>query len=80
MLYLEWLRHHRTLTTLSMASAESVAINKRAAEIFVARQITQDDRTFLMSVFAHSKIDDASEALIDKIYAALASGKIRVVD
>ena len=63
-----------------MPSAESVAIKKRAAEILASHQITQDDQTFLRSVFARSKIDDASEALIDKIYAALAAGKIRVVD
>ena len=63
-----------------MPSAESVAIKKEQSKYLAIGQITQDDQTFLMSVFANSKIDDDSEALIDKIYAALAAGKIRVAD
>ena len=61
-----------------MPSVESAAIEKRTAKIFAVRQITHDDRAFLMSVFAKGNIDDASEATINKIYDAIAAGKIRV--
>ncbi|MGB3765108.1 MAG: hypothetical protein WA947_00995 [Phormidesmis sp.] len=63
-----------------MPSAESVAIQKRAAKMLATRQITQADRTFLMSVFAGSKIDDDSEALINQIYESLTTGKICAVE
>ena len=56
------------------------SIEKRVEKIFEARQITREDQTFLMSVFASGTISAADEALINKIYDALNAGRLKVVE
>jgi len=56
------------------------AIEKRVSKIFTTRRITRKDQAFLMSVFASGKISNDDEALINKIYEALNTGRLRVVD
>ncbi len=55
------------------------SIEKRVAQIFANRQITKTDQDFLMAVFASGKISTEDEALINKIYEALNTGRLRVV-
>ena len=62
-----------------MPSVSTQNIETRAARIFSDRQLAQADRTLLSAAFAQGRIDEASEAIIHKIYAAIAAGKIRVV-
>ena len=62
-----------------MQNTAAADIEAMATNLFANRQITQEQRTFLMSVFRNGYIDGASEALINQIYDALAAGKIRVV-
>ncbi|MEL6490780.1 MAG: hypothetical protein AAFV85_26105 [Cyanobacteria bacterium J06634_6] len=56
------------------------SVEKRVAKIFEARRITRKDQAFLMAVFASGKISAEDEALINKIYEALNTGRLRVVD
>ena len=44
------------------------------------RKITKKDQAFLMAVFASGKISAEDEVLINKIYEALNTGRLRVVD
>ena len=57
----------------------AIEIEAKATAIFAKQQITQADRTFLMSAFKASSIDEASEAIINQLYEAIAAGKVRVV-
>lgn len=56
------------------------SIEKRVSKIFETRRITRKDQAFLMAVFASGKISTEDEALINKIYEALNTGRLRVVD
>ncbi|MEM9091312.1 MAG: hypothetical protein AAGC93_21555 [Cyanobacteria bacterium P01_F01_bin.53] len=56
------------------------SIEDRVAKIFATRQITRNDQSFLMSVFASGRISPDDEALINKIYEALSAGLLRVVE
>jgi hypothetical protein len=56
------------------------SIEKRVAKIFATRQITKTDQAFLMAVFSKGNISAEDEALINKIYEALSTGRLRVVD
>ena len=56
------------------------SIEKRVKKIFATRQITRTDQAFLMSVFASGNISSADEALINQIYDALSSGRLKVVE
>ena len=57
-----------------------LSVEERVAKIFETRQITRTDQDFLMAVFASGKISAADEALINKLYNALNSGRLRVVE
>lgn len=65
--------------TKSMQNTAAADIEAMATNLFANRQITQEQRTFLMSVFRNGDVDGASELLINQIYDAIAAGKIRVV-
>lgn|GEM_PF-1536835 len=74
-----------TLLFILFAQSESrcppmLSTEKRIIQIFASRQITRTDQEFLMTVFARGKISAADEALINKIYDALNSGRLKVVD
>ena len=62
-----------------MQNTAAADIEAMATNLFANRQITQEQRTFLMSVFRNGDVDGASELLINQIYDAIAAGKIRVV-
>ena len=56
------------------------SIEKRVSKIMETRKITKKDQAFLMAVFASGKISAEDEVLINKIYEALNTGRLRVVD
>lgn len=64
---------------LPMPSVDAATIEARVTSIFATHQMTQDDRAFLLSVLRNGQINNASETLINKIYEALATGKVRIV-
>ena len=63
-----------------MLSTTAADVEAKATAIFASQRITKEERTFLMSAFQNGDIDKASEALINKIYDALAAGKISIVE
>ena len=62
-----------------MPPEPSPSIENRITQIFAARQFDQSDRAFLTTTLASGNINDADEALINRIYDAIAAGKISVV-